>query len=94
MGSALGEWLGSGSAAKWGSVQGLSTGREAREAAAEEWNAILRPWGREALVVPGAGCLVYERPGRGPTAGSGLKGPALTRDPGRKVVQRPDGSVS
>lgn len=48
VGSALGEWLGSGSAAKWGSVQGLSTGREAGEAAAEEWNAILRPWGREA----------------------------------------------
>ena len=94
MGSALGEWLGSGSAAKWGSVQGLSTGREDGEAAAEEWNVVLRPWGREALVVPAAGCLVDERPGQGLTAGSGLKGPALARDPGSKVMPCPDGSVS
>ena len=28
----------------------MSTGREDGEAAAEEWNAVLRPWGREALV--------------------------------------------
>ena len=94
MGSALGEWLSSGLAAKWGCVQGLSTGREAGEAAAEERNAVLRPWGREALVVPAAGCPVYERPGRGLTADSGLKGPALARDPRGKVLLRPDGSVS
>ena len=84
MGSALGEWLGSGSAAKWGSVQGLSTGREDGEAAAEEWNAVLRPWGREALVVPAAGCLVDERPGQGLTAGSGLNGASAGPGPRKK----------
>lgn len=55
LGSALREWLGPGSAAKCGSVQGLPTGREAREAAAEDRNAGLRPWGGEALVVSLAG---------------------------------------
>ena len=44
--------------------------------------------------VPAAGSLVDERPGQGLTAGSGLKGPALARDPGRKAMPCPDGSVS
>lgn len=67
----------------------LSTGMDTGEAAAEDRNAGLWPWGREVLVVPPADWPVLERPGCGPAGSEACKGPVLASGGRGKVMKMP-----